>query len=420
MVKQGFEVEKLRLEQEWMRELMEKERLEKEREMERMEKERLIRELEMVRQEQEKVRREKEVDREEEQRWIQERIIEFERLRLVEEQKRLQDEKEEERRREKQLIEDEVLRLEQLLKKEEEVARLEKLLKEEKIRKMQRQEVFTPIQRNDLLRSDNQHGRVGGGRGVEELGREVPPPVEPKGCHDDVVEEQQRILEMILKEKKQEELNQQLIRSICSHDQPAPPRSLVVQQPQPISRQNAWLAEMQKEQNCWEKVQKRKKQPKSENRSTTNLGGKKMGEDAFAAIKKRESEEQLRRGSRNNTHQKVILVPNFTEEISSYDAEQEPLADAPELSLANHRRRVDAISFCFFLFCNKSVHRRRQQGGRHGMTGKSRGAWKGAKEGARAGRHNMSHCIPSFLHIYFTVRPAAVKKPELQLVDRRV
>ena len=35
MVKQGFEVQKLRLEQEWMRELMEKERLEKEREMER-------------------------------------------------------------------------------------------------------------------------------------------------------------------------------------------------------------------------------------------------------------------------------------------------------------------------------------------------------------------------------------------------
>merc|ERR1712210_444750 len=90
--------------------------------------------------------------------------------------------------------------------------------------------------------------------------------------------EQQRILEMILKEKKQEELNQQLIRSICSHDQPAPPRSLVVQQPQPNSRQNAWLAEMQKEQNCWEKVQKRKKQPKSENQSNTNLGGKKKGE----------------------------------------------------------------------------------------------------------------------------------------------
>ena len=50
------------------------------------------------------------------------------------------------------------------------------------------------------------------------------------------------------------------------------------------------------------------------------------------------------------------------------------------------------------------------------MTGKSRGAWKGAKEEARAG----GHCIISFLHIYFAIRPAAVKKPELQLVDRRV
>ena len=77
MVKQGFEVEKLRLEQEWMRELMEKERLEKESEMERMEKERLIRELEMVRLEQEKVRREKEVDREEEQRWTGVSILRY-------------------------------------------------------------------------------------------------------------------------------------------------------------------------------------------------------------------------------------------------------------------------------------------------------------------------------------------------------
>ena len=194
------------------------------------------------------------------------------------------------------------------------------------------------------------HESLGGERGVEGLGREVTLPVKSKGCHDDVVEEQQRILEMILKEKKQEELNQQLIRSICSHDQPAPPQYLA-QQPQPISRQNAWRAKMEKEPNCWEKVHKRKKQPKSENQSTADLRGKKIGEDAFAASKKRESEEQLKRGSRNNTHQKVILVPNFIEETmgpTNCEAEQESLPNAPELSLANQRRRVNIICVIFY------------------------------------------------------------------------
>lgn len=130
-------------------------------------------------------------------------------------------------------------------------------------------------------------------------------------------------------------------------------------------------------------MQKRKKQPKSENQSTADLRGKKIGEDAFAASKKRESEEQLKRGSRNNTHQKVILVPNFTEEIRRCDAEQEPLEDAPELSLANQRRREEAAR---------------------------RKAWDDRQEQRCLERGKRGS----------TSRPAAVKKPELQLVDRRV
>ena len=48
----------------------------------------------------------------------------------------------------------------------------------------------------------------------------------------------------------------------------------------------------------------------------------------------------------------------------------------------------------FLLYCKNSVHRRRQQGGRHGMTGKSRGAWRGAKEGAQAGRNCTKFLAP--------------------------
>merc|ERR1719391_598790 len=142
--------------------------------MERMEKERLLRELEMVRLEQGKVRRENE----KEQRLIQEKIMEFERLRLandlekdrmIKEQERLQDEKEQElcrrEKQEKQLRENEVLRLENLLK-EEEIARLEK---EAKIWEMQRQiTVINPFQRNNLLVGDIRHESLERGSGVGE------------------------------------------------------------------------------------------------------------------------------------------------------------------------------------------------------------------------------------------------------------
>ena len=140
--------------------------------------------------------------------------------------------------------------------------------------------------------------------------------------------------------KKEEEVNQQLIRSLCSPDQPR------VKQPQPILTK--WhVCKMQKEPNCWEKVKKRRKEHKSEIQSTTDLGGVKTGEKALEieTSKKRENEEQLRRGSRNNTHQKIIMVPNFTEDPNSCEAELESLADAPELSLANRRRRVDMYNF---------------------------------------------------------------------------
>ena len=184
--------------------------------------------------------------------------------------------------------------------------------------------------------------------GNNEVERKVAQAVEPKGCHDDVVEEQQRILENILKEKKEEELNQQLIRSLCSqsHGQSTPLQSLV--QPQPISRQHDQLRE---ELNCWEKVSKRKKQAKFVNQSTTNQSEKNVEKEAFAALRKKESEEQQRRGSRSNTHQKVILVPNFTEETvgpTNCKAAQECSVNAPELSLANQRRRVSIICIVVF------------------------------------------------------------------------
>ena len=69
------------------------------------------------------------------------------------------------------------------------------------------------------------------------------------------------------------------------------------------------------------------------------------------ASKKKESEEQLRRRSRSNTNQKVILVPNLTEETlgpNNWEAGQECLTDAPKLSLAMQRRRVDIIHKIFF------------------------------------------------------------------------
>ena len=50
------------------------------------------------------------------------------------------------------------------------------------------------------------------------------------------------------------------------------------------------------------------------------------------------------------------------------------------------------------------------------MTGKSRGVLKGGGEGAGM----KFFACPIFFAIYNAIRPAMVKKPEVQLVDRRV
>merc|ERR1719239_314266 len=373
----------------------------KEGEMERMEKERLIRELEMVRLEQEKMRKE------EEERWFQEKMMkeqiirEMERLvkdlekdRMMREQGRLQDEKELElcrrKKLEEQLREDEVLRLEKQLK-EEEIARLAKLRHEENIREnfpeiMQQQPQLMPSQGKNQVGGNHLLERVEHW-GDKEVERKVAQSLEPMGSHD-VVEEQQRILEMILKEKREEELNQQLIRSLCSHGgqphggQPTPPQALV--QSQPISRKNAQLANVQKGPNCWEKVPKRKKQVKCVNEPTADMKQEHIGEETFEVRKKKESEERERRGLRSNTHQKVILVPNFIEETmgpTNFEAEQDCSAKVPELSLANQRRREEAAR---------------------------RKAWDDRQEQRCLERGRRGN------------KPVVVKKPEMQLVDRRV
>ena len=324
MMKQKFNEEKERLElegarrnglavQEWMREVMEKERLKKERELERMEKEGLIRELEIVRLEQEKVLEEQKKVRKEEQIWIQEKalkeqkILDLERRaqklendRIVGEHKRLQNEEQELLRREEQERQDEVLRL--------------KKLHTEKVRERQMQ----ADQRNDWLLTEAKD-------------------------HLHVVAEQQQILDRIMKERRQEVLNQQLIRNLCSHNQPAPVRS-VVQSRQRFSIEEQRSAEnLQTGFNCWEKVQRRKKHSKCENQSNKDTKEDKIIEEAHEVVKRKEFDEQLKRRSRKNTHQKVLLVPNFTEETvgpNLRETKQKGSAEDPRPLLAIKRRQV--------------------------------------------------------------------------------
>merc|ERR1719494_1018952 len=142
----------------------------------------------------------------------------------------------------------------------------------------------------------------------------------------DIVEEQQRILETILNERKQEELNEKLARSLCSG--PQVPQPLARPQPRPQLGEDGQpptcqrRSEGQKAQgnvnagfSSWEKVVRRKKHSKSESQSSLD-GDSKAADEFLLASKLKEREEQARRSSRNNTHQKVLLVPNFTEAAS--------------------------------------------------------------------------------------------------------
>lgn len=159
------------------------------------------------------------------------------------------------------------------------------------------------------------------------------------------------------------------------------------------------------------------------NQSTTDQSEKNVKEEAFEALRKRESEEQQRRGSRSKTHQKVIMVPNFTEEYAgptNLKAAQECSANAPELSLANQRRRVNILHVIFVLlqiFLSQEEAARRK-------------AWDDRQEqrclgrGRRGSRYELvtSHFFTVVFApgIFLTIRPAVVKEPRMQLVDRRV
>ena len=172
----------------------------------------------------------------------------------------------------------------------------------------------------------------------------------------DIVEEQQRILETILNERKQEELNEKLARSLCSG--PQVPQPLARPQPRPQLGEDGQpptcqrRSEGQKAQgkmnagfSGWEKVVKRKKHSKSESQSSLD-GDSKTADEFLLASRLKEREEQARRSSRNNTHQKVLLVPNFTEAASGgcpSPNKKEPVVDGDQLSLASRRRRVSNL-----------------------------------------------------------------------------
>ena len=96
-----------------------------------------------------------------------------------------------------------------------------------------------------------------------------------------------------------------------------------------------------------EKVVRRKKHSKSESQSSLD-GDSKTADEFLLASRLKEREEQARRSSRNNTHQKVLLVPNFTEAASGGSPspnkkELAPVVDGDQLSLASRRRRVSNL-----------------------------------------------------------------------------
>merc|ERR1712013_646756 len=370
MLKLRFEEEKRRLEveasqrnkfavQEWMREVKEKEALKKEKEMEKMEKERLLKELEMMNFEQKRGTREQELIKDEQhQRWTHDRMHQEQKIRELEELA-------------KTLEEDKMKReqMHEMLSKKAPVYHhrgwndlkqgrveidLEKIMKEESATQKEHCTKFVPKYGNEM--QGKTISQVCSYPGQSEAERRLPSP-DLLELDQDIVEEQQRILETILNERKQQELNEKLARSLCSG--PQVPQPLARPQPRPQLGEDGQpptcqrRSEGQKAQgnvnagfSGWEKVVRRKKHSKSESQSSLD-GDSKAADEFLLASKLKEREEQARRSSRNNTHQKVLLVPNFTEATSGgspspIKKEQEPVVDGDQLSLASRRRREDA------------------------------------------------------------------------------
>jgi len=232
---------------------------------------------------------------------------------------------------------------------------LVKIMKEESASQKKHCTEVVPKYGNDMLGKTISLG-VCSYPGQSEAEKSLPSP-DLLELDQDIVEEQQRILEIILNERKQEELNEKLARSLCSG--PQVPQPLARPQPRPQLGEDGQpptcqrRTEGQKAQgnvnagfSGWEKVVRRKKHSKSESQSSLD-GDSKSGDEFLLASRLKEREEQARRSSRNNTHQKVLLVPNFMEEASGdcpspNKKEQEPVVDGDQLSLASRRRREDA------------------------------------------------------------------------------
>merc|ERR1719357_983056 len=340
MLKLRFDEEKRRLEveasqrnkfavQEWMRELSKKSRLKKEREMEKMEKERLLKELQMMNFEQRRCAREQELIKEEQhQRGIQDRMHQEQKIRELEE---LAKTLEEDKIKRKQMHET-------LSKKAPEYHHrewndpkqgrvevdLEKIMKEESASQKMHCTEVVPKSGNDMQGKTVSLG-VCSYPGQSEAERRLPS-LDLLELDQDIVEEQRRILETILNERKQEELNEELAWSLCSG--PQVPQPLARPQPRPQLGEDGQpptcqrRSEGQKAQgnvnvgfSGWEKVVRRQKHSKSESQSSLNEDSK-TADEFLLASRLKEREEQARRSSRNSTHQKVLLVPDFTEAAS--------------------------------------------------------------------------------------------------------
>lgn len=436
MLKLRFEEEKRRLEveasqrnkfavQEWMREVREKEALKKEREMEKMEKERLLKELQMMNFEQKKCAREQELIKEEQhQRWIQDRMHQEQKIRELEELAKTLDEDKIKREQMHEMLSKKAPEYHHRGWNDPKQGRvevdLEKIMKEESASQKKHCTEVVPKSGNDMQGKTISLG-VCSYPGQSEAERRLPSP-DLLELDQDIVEEQQRILETILNERKQEELNEKLARSLCSG--PQVPQPLVRPQPRPQLGEDGQpptcqrRSEGQKAQgnvnagfSGWEKVVRRKKHSKSESQSSLN-GDSKAADEFLLASRLKEREEQARRSSRNNTHQKVLLVPDFTEAASGGSPspnknEQGPVVDGDQLSLASRRRRVSNLhsqqlyilyisplpyfsspeNYIYFLHCNHAtmlntisflIIRRTRQKEKHGRTGRSRDVWRGA------------------------------------------
>ena len=360
MLKLRFEDEKRRLEveasqrnkiavQEWMREVKEKEALKKEREMEKMEKERLLKELQMMNFEQKRCTREQELIKDEQhQRWIQYRMHQEQKIRELEELAKTLEEDKMKREQMHEMLSKKALEYHHNGWNDPKQGRVEvdlvKIMKEESASQKKHCTEVVPKYGNDM------QGKTIS-LGVCSYPGQSPDLLE---LDQDIVEEQQRILETILDERKQEELNEKLARSLCSG--PQVPQPLARPQPRPQLGEDGQpptcqrRSEGQKAQgnvnagfSGWEKVVRRKKHSKSESQSSLD-GDSKTADEFLLASRLKEREEQARRSSRNNTYEKV-LVPNFTEAASGgfpsrNKKEQEPVVDGDQLSLASRRRRV--------------------------------------------------------------------------------